>query len=74
MKPLKIEPKDVYVVFEISASQLESVVDYIEKMRPIESKFISASSEVIGDVEDFISVANEILKHPLVERELENGA
>ena len=66
MKPLKIEPKDIYVVFEISANQLESVVDFIEKMKPFSDKILIGGADVLRDVEDFMTVSKDILEHPLV--------
>jgi hypothetical protein len=66
MKPLKIEPKDIAIVFEISATQLESVVDFIEKMKPFSDKILIDSAEVLKDVEDFMVVSKDILEHPLV--------
>lgn len=66
MKPLKIEPKDIAIVFEISATQLESVVDFIDKMKPFSDKILIDGANVLKDVEEFMIVSKDILEHPLV--------
>ena len=68
MIPLKIAPKDIHITFEISANQLESIVDYLEKLNPFASKILIGEEvdAVLKDIDDFLKVAKEILEHPLV--------
>lgn len=66
MKPLKVEPKDIAIILEISVTELTDVVNFIEKLLPLSYKLFTEEDSSNDNVKDFVSVAKEILDHPLV--------
>lgn len=73
MKPVKIEPSDVRITFEASASDLRKILKVLASVKGVARRLMdqqedASSLEAFRAVyEEHVPLLENILKHPLVE-------
>jgi hypothetical protein len=67
IKPLRIEPKDIYVTFEMSVTDMEKILEYVEKLLPFSAKIVD-DADVRSAANELIEVFKEILDSPLIKK------
>jgi hypothetical protein len=71
MKPIRIEPAEIRITFEISKTELLVLKEYFDKSEPFVKRVFDNDpkmKEVLMSIDAYIKpVIEEILKHPLLE-------
>jgi hypothetical protein len=69
IKPIRIEPKDIHVTFEIPVRTIQSLSDFFEGLPvTLVEKFFPGREDVESSFTEAKTVFKEILDHPLVKK------
>lgn len=68
MKPVKIYPKDICVVFEIYSQELERLSEFFEKLVPFAPKVVVGDNaeDVLRVTKEFSDMIKELLDSPIL--------